>query len=80
VTSYITSHPDEFTTAMLPWSGPKGHRWTVDEAADLELVRAIVARLPEGSTSWRDVVAILDHEPELRALNASVQQRALRLG
>jgi spore coat polysaccharide biosynthesis protein SpsF (cytidylyltransferase family) len=46
-------------------------RWTVDHPADLELVRAIVARLGRECTS-EDILALLDAEPELRAINAAL--------
>lgn len=45
-------------------------RWTVDEARDLEFVRAIYARLPSKSEfGWRDVLKLLDGEPALAKIN-----------
>jgi spore coat polysaccharide biosynthesis protein SpsF (cytidylyltransferase family) len=48
-----------------------GERWTVDHPADLDLVRAIVGRLGR-ECSYADVLALLDREPELRAINAAL--------
>lgn len=50
------------------------HRWTVDVAEDLELVRSIHGRLGE-AFGWRDALALIEREPELRRLNAHVEQR-----
>ena len=44
-------------------------RWTVDHPADLELVRAIVARIGRRA-GYREIIALLDREPELRRINA----------
>ena len=46
------------------------HRWSVDEARDLEFVRAIYARLPSKTEfDWRDVLSLLDGEPALAKIN-----------
>jgi spore coat polysaccharide biosynthesis protein SpsF len=79
VTPYIYEHPDEFkllsVTGEIDYSG---HRWTVDTAEDLEFVRAVYARLKTNPTfSWRDVLAVLEREPELVELNRSIVQKAL---
>ena len=45
-------------------------RWTVDEARDLEFVRAIYQRLPAKSDfGWREVLKLLDNEPALAKIN-----------
>ena len=56
-------------------------RWTVDTAADLAFVRAVYARFGnELFVGWRDVVALLDREPDLLEINAHVQHKALEAG
>ena len=35
-------------------------RWTVDEPEDLEFVRSVYERIPAGSTSFEDVLALLE--------------------
>ena len=72
---YVYRHPERFefvsVTCEDDWSGL---RWTVDEAADLEFVRAVHARLGDPS-SWRDVLALVEREPELAEINRGVQQK-----
>lgn len=53
-------------------------RWTVDTMEDLAFVRAIFDRLGlDGHFGWLDVVALLEREPALRAINAHVSQKAI---
>jgi spore coat polysaccharide biosynthesis protein SpsF len=51
------------------------HRWTVDTAQDLELVRHILAHLRGDTFTWQDVLALIEREPELRQINAAVQPK-----
>ena len=46
-------------------------RWTVDYPEDLEFVRAVVERLGR-DCGYRDILALLDREPQLRELNAGL--------
>jgi spore coat polysaccharide biosynthesis protein SpsF len=66
---YVYGHPERFRLVSVrgesDWSSL---RWTVDEPADLEFVRAVYARLGDPA-DWRDVLALLEREPELAALN-----------
>ena len=79
VTPYIFEHPDKFK--LLPVTSEadfSSHRWTVDTAEDLEFVRAIYDRLKSNAEfSGRDVLDLLDREPELIDLNRAVMQKAL---
>ena len=60
---------------------PGYYRWTVDEACDLEFVRAVYRRLGTSQFfDWRTVVALLDAHPELTALNAAVIHDAGYIG
>ena len=47
-------------------------RWTVDEAADLEFVRAVYAELGEAPFGMVEVLALLERRPELRQINAGI--------
>jgi len=82
VTPYIYEHPDDFKLVSVTGdSDYSQHRWTVDSAEDLEFVRAIYQRLEnQPEFSWRDVLALLQREPELIEINRSVSQKALRVG
>jgi spore coat polysaccharide biosynthesis protein SpsF len=55
-------------------------RWTVDTPEDLEFVRAVYSRMEDDSFSWRDVLQLLEREPELAAINRSIAQKALHEG
>jgi spore coat polysaccharide biosynthesis protein SpsF len=79
VTPYIYEHPAEFK--LLSVAGDEDHsgnRWTVDTPEDLKFMQEVLARLKENPDfSWRDVLSLLDREPELVELNRSVVQKAL---
>lgn len=51
-------------------------RWTVDEPADLDFVRAVYSRLPEDGKrlGWREVLKLVDKEPHLLRMNGRVIQ------
>lgn len=80
VTPYIYQHPAEFKLLSVTEDADySGHRWTVDAPEDLEFVRAICARFKDyPSFLWRDVLDLLDREPEVMELNRSVPQKRLQ--
>lgn len=54
-----------------------GHRWTVDEAADYVFMRAVAAALgPDRlvTAGFKDILALLERRPEIRALNAGLKR------
>ncbi len=53
-------------------------RWTVDEPADLEMVRSLYdnLNLATSHVSYRDVVAWIRHHPDVASMNAHIQQKA----
>lgn len=54
---------------------PKGYlRWTVDEPADLEFVRAVYLRLGSNGQpfGWSDILHLLDKEPHLMGINQGI--------
>jgi spore coat polysaccharide biosynthesis protein SpsF len=54
-------------------------RWTVDEPADLELVRRVFSHFGGSDHfSWLDVIALFGEKPELREINADVVHRTHR--
>ncbi|MBN2147141.1 MAG: glycosyltransferase family protein [Anaerolineales bacterium] len=80
-TSYITRGRSArgFQIAQLHHKPDYGTlRWTVDTAADLELVRQIYARFP-GRTdfTWQDVLVIFENEPELASINAEIRHKTV---
>jgi spore coat polysaccharide biosynthesis protein SpsF len=79
VTPYIYEHPDKFKLLSVTSEADfSAHRWTVDTAEDLEFVRAIYARLKANPEfSGRDVLDLLEREPQLTEINRTVEQKAL---
>ena len=75
VTPFIWRRPDRFPVVVLEAEHDMGEeRWTVDYPADLELVRALYDRLSVSGArpfGFREALAALDREPELRRLNAA---------
>ena len=79
VTPYIYEHPSEFKLLSVAGEADySSHRWTVDTPEDLALVRAIYSRLKaQPNFSWRDVLDLLEREPQLAEINRSILQKAL---
>jgi spore coat polysaccharide biosynthesis protein SpsF (cytidylyltransferase family) len=73
VTLYIRQHPDRFRTFNVTHAPDlSGRRWVVDEATDLEFVRAVYERMGDRSFGMADVLALLSSEPELARINAGI--------
>ena len=79
VTPYVLEHPSEFRLVSVVNDRDYGaHRWTVDTPEDLAFVWAVYDRLKsKGMFSWRDVLDLLDREPELTELNRGVVQKLI---
>ena len=73
VTPFIWRQPERFAVAVLEAQEDMGaERWTIDYPADLELLRALYERLGNGAPfGFREVLAALEREPGLRAINAA---------
>jgi spore coat polysaccharide biosynthesis protein SpsF len=70
--------PRGFKVALLNHAPDYGSlRWTVDTPEDLEFVRQVYARF-DGSEefTWRDVLTLLQNEPELSLINADVKHKS----
>mgnify|MGYP000898461938 CR=1 FL=1 len=83
VTPFIYRRPDRFRLGA-PLGPPPGAppplagRWCVDEAADLELIRLLLAELPpDGVFGWRDVCMLISQNPDWADVNRDVAQRKL---
>jgi spore coat polysaccharide biosynthesis protein SpsF len=66
VTPYLYRRPERFRMANVSSGLDLGQQWwVVDTAADLEVVRAMVARLTHPRTaSWQDILAVVGTQPE----------------
>ena len=85
VTGYFKLHPDFVRIARAPaypaFQKPGG-RLTIDTPDDLAFVETVHERLEAkaGEASLSDLLLLLEREPELRALNAHVKQKAISSG
>jgi len=71
VTPFLWRRPERFGARVLQAEEDLGdERWTVDHQADLDLVGHVYERLGDRPFGYLDVVAALDADPGLRALNA----------
>ncbi len=52
-------------------------RWTVDTPEDLVFIREIFARFDHDDFGWKDILALLEKEPELAKINAAVHHKTL---
>lgn len=81
VMPFIYRRPDRFRLVSITSDLDRASmRWTVDTAEDLELVRAVYARLETGLEPWREIVEVIEREPILLELNRSVRQKPLEAG
>jgi spore coat polysaccharide biosynthesis protein SpsF (cytidylyltransferase family) len=81
VTPYIHQHPALFTMVdVIAEANYSQLRWTVDTPEDWQFASAVYARFADDSFSWHDVLALLQREPELTALNAHIEQKELQQG
>jgi glutamate-1-semialdehyde aminotransferase/spore coat polysaccharide biosynthesis protein SpsF (cytidylyltransferase family) len=70
VTPFIWKRPGRFRLANVVHDRDLSYlRWTVDEAADLDFVRAVYARLCTETFGMADVLALLAAEPALATIN-----------
>jgi spore coat polysaccharide biosynthesis protein SpsF len=80
VMPYIYEHADIFKVVLVNEEQDYGDlRWTVDTPEDLRFIREITKRLPNRiDFGWRDVLAILDENPQLAEINAEVHHKTHR--
>ena len=70
--------PRGFKIALLNHHPDCGSlRWTVDTPEDLEFIRQIFARFENDNFDWKDILALLEKEPELAKINADVHHKTL---
>ncbi|MFI6798880.1 cytidylyltransferase domain-containing protein [Streptosporangium canum] len=80
VTSYVYTHAERFRIIGLTFPpGDADLRVTLDTVEDWELIRAVVDHFGDGPVPLRTLVGWLRERPEVVALNAAVEQKALEL-
>jgi spore coat polysaccharide biosynthesis protein SpsF len=82
VTPYIYQHPKDFILLSVTGEDDQSrHRWTLDTPEDLQFLRMLYAKLPDArNTGWREVLRIVEREPELININRHIAQKALHEG
>lgn len=78
VTPFIYRNPDRFRLlSVVLEPSLAGERWTLDEPGDFELIRRVLEALYPINPDFRmrDVIRILDENPEWRGLNGSVREK-----
>jgi spore coat polysaccharide biosynthesis protein SpsF len=84
VTVHMYANLDRFS--LLPVSSGLARnlhswRWTVDTPEDLLFARTVYERLGgRDDFSWKEVVALIDAEPELALINSHISVKPLREG
>jgi spore coat polysaccharide biosynthesis protein SpsF len=77
VTRYIRRRQDRFSLRSVTADEDRSDlRWTVDEEADLELVRKMYAELDGMDFGYHDVLRLLEAHPEWTDINRGVEQKA----
>jgi len=81
VTSYVYSHPDQFRIVGLTLPPDRSSlRLTLDTPEDLRLLEEIVAYFGDTSVSLQKMIEWLSANPEMAAINAHIEQKALNQG
>ncbi len=76
VTLGMYERPDVFSVSTLDAEADRSEmRWTVDTPEDLLFARTVFSLLERVDFSWRDVMALVDADPSLAAINAHIRQR-----
>jgi spore coat polysaccharide biosynthesis protein SpsF len=75
VTPFIKTQPERYRLGLFQHEPDLSHlRWTVDEPSDFAFVTRVYERLYSAMPNFRtrDVLRLLEREPELASINASV--------
>jgi len=77
VMSYFYDQEGRFKLRVLNHDPDYGHyRWTLDTPEDLVFLREVVRRFaPRVDFTWEEVLALVQREPALSAINSSVQHK-----
>jgi spore coat polysaccharide biosynthesis protein SpsF len=82
VTPYFYQNPQRFRLLSVPGDTDYSrHRWCVDEAVDLEFIRALAQRLDgRRDFHWTEALALVEADPQLAAINAVIEQKKMDAG
>jgi spore coat polysaccharide biosynthesis protein SpsF len=75
VTLYLLEHPDWFTIHTVSHDvNLSHHRWTVDHAEDLALLRRIFEHFADDRFSWREALDLVGWHPDWEKLNVHLHR------
>jgi len=79
VTPYVCEHPELFRLVSVKADDNYSqYRWTLDTLEDLELLRTIYATFGDRDDfGWRDVLRLMQLQPQLAQINAHIVQKAV---
>ena len=82
VTPYIYQNPQIFQIFSVKNEVDySNYRWTVDTDDDLAFVQVVYDKLRKSPLfNWQDVLALMEQEPALVAMNQHIQQKSLHEG
>lgn len=70
VTPHFYNNPGKFRTYNITNQNNLSNlRWTVDRMEDLEFVKALVSRIKKSPIFMKDILRVLENEPDLTNLN-----------
>ena len=78
VTQYIIRNPDLFRIRGVQNDVDYSHmRWTVDTPEDLAFVHRIYDHFQSDDFNWKEVISLLQHNPEWLDINRHIQQKTV---
>jgi spore coat polysaccharide biosynthesis protein SpsF len=80
VTPFIYRRPERYRLrSVTRTENLSAHRWTVDTAADFEMVGRIISDLYQANVDFcmDDVLALLDRNPSWITINNHIQQKTI---
>jgi spore coat polysaccharide biosynthesis protein SpsF len=79
VMPYLYDQEGRFKVEVVDHMEDQGaQRWTVDTLQDLEFVRQVAVRFDgRDDFGWLDVLALLEKEPALKAINAEIHHKTM---
>lgn len=82
VTPYMYEVPGRFRVLSVAAKADYSHyRWTLDTSEDLSMIRTVYEHFGSNDLfGWRDVLALMQQEPQLAEINMHVRQKAVHEG
>lgn len=77
VTIHMYEHPEEYRLLSVTSEVDRASwRWTLDTREDYEFLQGVYSRMPQDRIfGWKEVLALLEREPQLAQINSQVRQK-----